>query len=490
MSNDYQLNVDLELLKKYSQPGPRYTSYPTAPQFSEEFGPEDFRDEIIASNIVARSNGGATPEGIKLSGKSAKPSIALDTLPDLSLYFHIPFCRSLCHFCACNTIITHSPARIEEYLGHLRTEIDLIADLINPERRVVQLHWGGGTPTYLTPEQIKDLFSYIRGRFGFAADAEISIEIDPRGLTGDHLPVLREAGFNRVSFGVQDFDPRVQEAVNRIQPEQMSRDVVTRSRELGFESINVDLIYGLPYQSIESYTETLDKIIDISPDRLAVFNWAFVPWMKKHQKVIPQDAVPEASVRLQLLKLIIEKLTGAGYVYIGMDHFAKPGDELALALKNHSLYRNFQGYSTRADAEVYAMGVTSISQLRNVYAQNARDTNTYGKELAEGRIPTRVGYRLDDDDKLRRSVITELMCNNRIIKSDFEREFGINFDTYFAEALAKLDGFVSDRLMVVSPERLTVLEAGRLVIRNIAMVFDRYLDDGDAGDKPAYSRTV
>ncbi|MEJ2721954.1 MAG: oxygen-independent coproporphyrinogen III oxidase, partial [bacterium] len=363
MSHAYQLNVDLELLKKYSRPGPRYTSYPTAPQFSDAFGPDDFRDEIVASNSSAGGD-----------------------LPDLSLYFHIPFCRSLCYFCACNTIITHNPARIAAYLGDLRRELDLIAGLVNPDRKVVQLHWGGGTPTYLTPDQIRDTCAYINDRFTTAGDAEVSMEIDPRGLTPEHLPVIREAGFNRVSFGVQDFDPRVQEAVNRIQPEEMSREVAARSRELGFKSINMDLIYGLPYQTVESYSKTLDKIIDISPDRLAVFNWAYVPWLKKHQRVIPEDAVPEAGVRLDLLKLTIEKLTGAGYVYIGMDHFAKPGDELTRALENHSLYRNFQGYSTHADAEVYAMGVTSISQLRNVYAQNTKDTGTYARELTAGRI--------------------------------------------------------------------------------------------------------
>ncbi|UCH85902.1 MAG: oxygen-independent coproporphyrinogen III oxidase, partial [Candidatus Latescibacterota bacterium] len=308
MNNAYQFNVDLELLKKYSRPGPRYTSYPTAPQFSSAFGPDEFRGEIIASNTGDPGD-----------------------LPSLSLYLHIPFCKSLCYFCACNTIITHSPARIEEYVGHLKSEIDLIAGLVNPNRTVVQIHWGGGTPTYLTPSQISELCAYISDKFSIADDAEIAMEIDPRGLTTEHLPVLRKAGFNRVSFGVQDFDPRVQEAVNRVQPEQMSRDVVTRSRELGFESVNVDLVYGLPHQTLESYSDTLDKIIDISPDRLAVFNWAYVPWLKKHQRVIKQETVPEASVRLQLLKLIIEKLTGAGYVYIGMDHFAKPEDELAMA---------------------------------------------------------------------------------------------------------------------------------------------------------------
>ncbi|UCG51603.1 MAG: oxygen-independent coproporphyrinogen III oxidase [Candidatus Latescibacterota bacterium] len=465
MTGSYKLNVDLELLKKYNRPGPRYTSYPTAPQFSEDFGSSDFRAEIVDSNKVANA-------------------------PNLSLYFHIPFCRSLCYFCACNTIITHSQERVEKYLADLKEEIDLLSGLISPGRKVVQLHWGGGTPTYLTPNQIKGLSLYIRDRFDIVDDAEIAMEIDPRGLDSRHLPTIREVGFNRVSFGVQDFDPRVQEAVNRVQPEGLSRDVVKTSRELGFESINIDLVYGLPYQTVESYTRTLDKIIDISPDRLAVFNWAYVPWLKKHQRVIPQEALPATGDRLRLLKLIIEKLTGAGYVYIGMDHFAKPDDELALALENRSLYRNFQGYSTRADAEVYGMGVTSISQLRNVYAQNTKDTKIYGDELSQNRIPTHIGYRLSDDDKLRRHVITELMCNGVVVKSDVGDQYGIDFDAYFADSIAKLDEFVGDGLLTISPDRIEVQGAGRLVIRNIAMVFDRYLDQSGDGSKSTYSRTV
>jgi oxygen-independent coproporphyrinogen-3 oxidase len=465
MAKSTRVDVDLDLFKKYSRPGPRYTSYPTAPQFTADFGPADFKREIVESN-------------------------AADDAPPLSLYFHFPFCRSLCYFCACNVIVTSNPARIEEYVGYIKKETDVIAGLIKPGRKVVQLHWGGGTPTYLTSEQTRDVFDFVADRFEIAEDAEISIEIDPRRLSREQLAVIREVGFNRVSFGVQDFDHKVQETVNRIQPEKVNRDVVRWSRELGFDSINVDLIYGLPYQTVESYEKTLDKIIDISPDRLAVFNYAYVPWLKKHQTVIPEEALPEPGERLRLLKLIIEKLTGAGYVYIGMDHFAKPEDELSRALEDHTLYRNFQGYSTRADAEVYAMGVTSISQLRNVYAQNMKDTKTYIEMLDKGEIPTHVGYRLDDDDKLRRYVITELMCNNRVIKNRVKDRFGVDFDSYFTESLAKLDEFVRDGVVTLSPEKLQVQESGRLVIRNIAMAFDRYLDRDQDGKKPIYSRTV
>ncbi len=460
-----KFEVDLNILKKYDRPGPRYTSYPTAPHFHREFGPLQFYQEIVESN--------QQPDA-----------------PDLSLYFHLPFCRSLCYYCGCNVIITHKPNRIAEYLNYLKKEIRLISRLLNPSRKVVQLHWGGGTPTYLTPEQIRDLFLFIRDHFNFAPEAEISIEIDPRGLDDQHLPTLRELGFNRVSFGVQDFNLRVQEVVNRIQPEELTRQVVRQSRELGFESINIDLIYGLPYQTVDSYQETVDKIIDISPDRLAVFNYAHVPWLKKHQRVIPEAALPDAGEKLAILKMVIERLTANGYVYIGMDHFARPEDELAQALKDHTLYRNFQGYTTRAGAEVYAMGITAISQLYRVYAQNVKTTREYYQMLDAGQIPTVVGYRLNEDDLIRRYVITELMCNSRVIKSEVQARFGIDFDSYFKESLEALGEFIDDGLLSLQPDRIQIHQAGRLVIRNIAMAFDRYLKDDQKKQQPLYSRTV
>jgi oxygen-independent coproporphyrinogen-3 oxidase len=459
------LEVDLDLWRKYSRPGPRYTSYPTAPRFTDAFGPAEFRDEIVASNRQS-------------------------SLPELSLYFHFPFCKSLCYYCACNVIITHSKARIAEYLAGLEKEIDLLSGLVNPSRTVVQMHWGGGTPTYLSQEQVRSVFGHLEDRFEFASDAEIAIEIDPRGLSREYLAMLRNIGFNRVSFGIQDFDHKVQESVNRVQPEALNRDVIRWSRDLGFESVNVDLIYGLPRQTVESYEKTLDKVIDIGPDRLAVFNFAHVPWLKKHQVILPTETLPGPREKLRLLKLIIEKLTAAGYVYIGMDHFARPEDELARALRNRSLYRNFQGYSTRADAEVYAMGVTSISQLRNVYAQNTKDTATYAGMLNRGLIPTHVGYRLDEDDQVRRYVITEIMCNSRVVKAEVADKFGVEFDSYFAGPLAKLGEFVGDGLVSLEKDRLEVHEAGRLVIRNIAMAFDRYLGDESCDGKPVFSRTV
>ena len=312
-----RLEVDLDLLKKYNRPGPRYTSYPTAPHFHEGFGPDEYRREILATNS------GETPR-------------------DLSLYFHFPFCKSLCYFCACNVVITKDASRVGHYLGVLKKEIDLVANLVDPRRKVIQMHWGGGTPTYMSPDQIRDIFGTIRAKFPFAADAEISIEIDPRTITPEHLPALREAGFNRVSFGLQDVNPEVQTTINRIQTDEQNAFVIDESRRLGFDSINVDLIYGLPHQTVDSYERTLEKIIAWNPDRLAVFNYAHVPWLKKHQKLLPVESMPDASGRLRMLKLIIDRLTEAGYAYIGMDHFAKPGDELTKALRERTLHRNFQ----------------------------------------------------------------------------------------------------------------------------------------------------
>lgn len=465
MKTNRKFEVELDILKKYDRPGPRYTSYPTAPHFHGQFGPADFKEEILRSN-------------------------AEHNPADISLYFHFPFCPTLCYYCACNTIISQDRSKIEEYLKDLKTEIRMLSRLTNPSRRVVQMHWGGGSPSYLNPEQIDDIFGFIRDHFNFAPQAEISIEIDPRRLTPAHLPTMRRIGFNRVSFGVQDFHPQVQETVNRIQPEELSRQVVQQSRELGFDSVNVDLIYGLPHQTVDSYRETLDKIIDISPDRLAVFNFAHVPWMKKHQRILQPETLPGPDEKLQILKSVIERLTASGYVFIGMDHFAKPDDELSIALNNRTLWRNFQGYTTNAGAEVFAMGITSISQTKNAYAQNAKKTGEYRKMLMEGKFPTVKGVLLDEDDRLRRELITDLMCNNRLLKRNYEEKYGIHFDSYFEEPLGQLQEFIQDDLMSITAEKIQVNESGRLIIRNIAMPFDRYLADDRKSSQPIYSRTV
>jgi len=457
--------VDVELLRKYDKPGPRYTSYPTAPNFSKEFGPADYEGEIVRTNS---------------SGKGDY----------LSLYFHLPFCKSLCYFCACNMQVTHSREAISDYLAVLKAEIDLISKLIDPRRKVVQLHWGGGTPTYLSPQEIRDLMGHIRSRFSLGETAEMGVEIDPRGLTAEHIEALRESGFNRASIGVQDFDPEVQETVNRIQPEEMTRSVFGSCRRLGFTSINLDLIYGLPRQTLESFEWTIDKVIEISPDRLAVFNFAYVPWIKKHhERLIDPATLPKPEAKLAILKMTIEKLSQASYVYIGMDHFARQDDELAVAQREGALHRNFQGYSTKAGFDLYGMGVSSISCVGDVYAQNHKAIPDYKSAALAGRLATMSGYRVSEDDKVRWYVITRLMCDMELAKGDVERRFGIDFDTYFADALTQLTPFEADGLLVHEKDKIEVAGTGRLVIRNIAMAFDKYLKKETDG-RPVFSRTV
>ncbi|MFO7448387.1 MAG: oxygen-independent coproporphyrinogen III oxidase, partial [Ignavibacteriaceae bacterium] len=402
--------IDLTKFKKYDKPGPRYTSYPTAPHFNENFKAENYLDEIIKTNYG---------EG----------------LPDLSLYYHLPYCDTLCYFCGCNMIITRNRDRVKEYIKYVKKEMDLLRSYLLVDRKVSQLHWGGGTPTHLNPDEIADLTSYIQESFSFRETAENSCEIDPRGLTRAHLEALRTNGFNRISMGVQDFNEKVQKAVNRIQPEDMTRQTVTWVRELGFSSINLDLIYGLPFQTVESFADTVDRIIDISPDRIAVFNYAHVPWMKKHMALIHPEDIPAADIKLNILKMTIEKLTGAGYVFIGMDHFSKPDDDLAIAYREKKLYRNFQGYSTNADADLYAMGITAISQLDNIYAQNYKTEKEYFHAIDNETLPTAKGYYLSQDDKIRRHVIMKLMCDFELDYKSIEQKFNINFREYFAYGL-------------------------------------------------------
>lgn len=456
-------NIDIELIKKYDRPGPRYTSYPTAPQFNDTFTPEKYLDEVI------RTNNQNNP-------------------PELSLYFHIPFCDTLCYFCGCNMIITRNRDRIKEYIKYVKNEIDLLRSYIVDGRKVVQLHWGGGTPTHLNPDELSDLKLYINQNFIFADNAEQGCEIDPRGLTREHLEALRNTGFNRISMGVQDFDDKVQRSVNRIQPEEMTRQVVDWVRELKFQSINLDLIYGLPFQTEDSFAKTVDAIIDISPDRIAVFNYAHVPWMKKHMALIKPEDLPLPEEKLQILKMTIEKLTGAGYVFIGMDHFANPDDELAIALRNKKLYRNFQGYSTHAGADLYGFGITSISQIGRCYAQNVKKEIEYCNLLNDNTLPIERGYFLSDDDLLRRHVITRIMCDFELDFSEVEKNFNIEFEKYFSSSLDGLKEFIDDNLVKIKDRKIIITEMGRLLIRNIAMCFDWYIEQKT--DKAKYSRTV
>ncbi|MCH6574193.1 MAG: oxygen-independent coproporphyrinogen III oxidase [Bacteroidetes bacterium] len=455
--------IDLKKFKKYDKPGPRYTSYPTAPHFNESFTNEDYVDEIVKTNYG---------EG----------------LPDLSLYFHLPYCDTLCFFCGCNMLITRNRERIKEYIKYVQKEIDLLRTYLLPDRMVAQHHWGGGTPTHLNPDEINLLASYISQSFEFSKTSENSCEIDPRELTKAHLEALRNNGFNRISMGVQDFNEKVQKAINRIQPEDITRQAVEWVRELGYQSINLDLIYGLPFQTAKSFADTVDKIIDISPDRIALFNFAYVPWLKKHMALIHQEDLPTPEVRLEILKSSIEQLTDAGYVFIGMDHFAKPDDELSIALKEKKLYRNFQGYSTNAGTDLYAMGITSISQLKNIYAQNYKTEKEYYTALDNETIPTTKGYKLNEDDHIRREVIMRLMCDFELTFNSFEKRFKINFKDYFQWGLNNLKEMEDDELVDITDDGIKVNDMGRLLIRNIAMNFDGYIERKE--DQAKYSRTV
>ncbi|MBV9216049.1 MAG: oxygen-independent coproporphyrinogen III oxidase [Acidobacteria bacterium] len=456
--------IDFAVLKKFNAQGPRYTSYPTAPVFSPKFTADDFVTEIGDTNQAG-------------------------TTRPLSLYFHFPFCAKLCYFCGCNMKVSNDRAVIAEYNDYLKREIGQIAPMIADSREVTQMHWGGGTPSHLEPDEIRDVGHFILNRFSFSGDVEQSVEIDPRNMRRDHIAAFSEIGFNRTSFGVQDFDRQVQEAINRVQSEEITRQVVEWAREFDFKSINLDLIYGLPFQTVDTFRDTVDKVIDISPDRIAVFNYAHVPWLKKHQQILGEQPMPVADERLAILEMAIRRLVDAGYDYIGMDHFAKPTDELAIAQKEGTLYRNFQGYSTKAGADVYAFGVSAISQFENIYAQNQKNIKDYFARVDAGRAATAVGYRMTRDDHIRKETIMQIMCNLAIDKTRIGRVFDIDFDEYFAADLPKLDPFISEGLVENTSGEIRVLGSGMLVVRNIAMAFDAYLEQM-MREKPVFSKTV
>ena len=465
------MKLDLELARKYSRPGPRYTSYPTAPQFSTDIGAQDYLQELSSPEVP----------------KS----------PEISLYFHLPFCRSRCYFCACNVIITHRREQIAGYLELLKKELDLVAGHMDPGRTVGQLHWGGGTPTYLTADEIRDLMGHIRHRFTFSDDAEISVEIDPRELSEDQAEALAEMGFNRASCGLQDFDEQVQKAINRIQPYEQTQRVLELLRKHGIEQVNLDLIYGLPHQSVESFARTLEEVLTLEPHRLAIYSYAYVPWLKKSQTMIDEAWLPGPEVKLEMLAHIIATLTTTGnMVFIGMDHFARPDDELAIALKNGALHRNFQGYSTRGGLDMIALGITSIGQTSNTYIQNHKQISRYRESLDKGQLPTERGIRLTGEDHLRRRVIQDIMCRFELNLPDLEQAFNLDFRDHFAPELKALAPFEADDLLVDEGDRLVVTEQGRLFIRNIAMTFDAYLPKNGGGqavatsDTPQYSKTV
>lgn len=457
------MELSVELLQKYSKPGPRYTSYPTAPYFTEQFGEKEWLEEIRQTQNTGR---------------------------DLSLYTHIPFCDTLCYYCGCNMLATHDYTKAARYLDILFQEIDRVAKLVNPARLVKQFHWGGGTPTFLHPEDIRKLYAYTASRFKIAADAEISCEIDPRELSRDHIWALRESGFNRMSMGVQDLNAAVQKAVNRIQPESLVREVFGWMREAGFQSINIDLMVGLPHQTVESYSETLDKIIALGPDRLAVFNYAHVPWMKKHQKLIKEEELPPLPVRLELQLLIMDRLAQAGYVYIGMDHYARADDEIVKAQQQKTLYRNFQGYTTHKNSDIYAFGVSGIGQTEDVFVQNAKKLVDYEQRIGEGRLATERGLRVTAEDKLRRDAIVTIMCDLELDKASFGDKWNIDFDTHFAGALAELQDMQADGLVKLEGSKISVTDLGRIFLRNIAMPFDAYLGMQQVEMQPRFSKTI
>jgi oxygen-independent coproporphyrinogen III oxidase len=462
--NTDKINVDLQLLKKYDRPGPRYTSYPTAPNFHDGITEKEYVKHI--------TNGPGRQEG-----------------KNISLYFHLPFCDSRCYFCGCNMLVTRNKDKIDTYIDFLEKEVKMLRPTIGEKRKISQLHWGGGTPTSLSPNQIRRLGSIIHSHFEFENKAELSVEIDPRELTREHVVALSESGFNRCSLGVQDFDPKVQQTVNRIQPESITQQTIQWARELGFISVNIDLMYGLPFQRVDSFNRTIDKTIAFNPDRLAVFNYAHLPKVIKRQRIIKDEWLPSPEEKLFLLKASIEKLTAAGYVYIGMDHFAKPEDELTVAMTEGTLYRNFQGYSTFAGLDLFALGMSSISMLSDLYVQNYKTLAEYYKALDGNNLPIMRGVELTAEDIMRRDVITELMCNFRLDKNKIESKYHIEFDKHFVNALKALDEFEKDDLVTLDDNEIIVTKAGRLLIRNIAMNFDEYLSKKQS-NQPQFSRTV
>jgi len=459
---------DAELLRRYDRPGPRYTSYPTAPQFGAGF------DELCFRDMARRSNEDPIPRR-------------------LSLYFHIPYCHSPCFYCGCNKVITRDKQRGEVYLRHLQREIERVAPLFDRDRDVVQLHLGGGTPNFLSPEQLGELVESIGSHFHFSCSEQrdFSIELDPRHVTPDEVHMLAVAGFNRASLGVQDFDPEVQQAVNRIQSVEETLAVVDACREAGFRSVNIDLIYGLPKQNLAGFGRTLDTVIAARPDRLAIYSYAHLPELFKPQRQIKAEDLCSPEDKLALLQLAIEKLSAAGYHYIGMDHFALPEDELAVAQQNGSLQRNFMGYTTHAETDLIGFGVSAISHVGDSFSQNHRDLPSYEAALDEGRLPVWRGLVLDADDVLRADLIQHLMCQGEIDIPMLEERHGIDFSVYFADALAQLAGLVDDGLVEIGPERINATSRGRMLLRIIAMCFDRYLQSPKAIQAaPRFSRAI
>jgi oxygen-independent coproporphyrinogen-3 oxidase len=458
-------DVSIDLLRRYNVAGPRYTSYPTAPVWREGIGPADYE------NLLLESAGASQPA-------------------PLSLYLHLPFCEKLCYFCGCTVVITGKEHRLEEtYLEHLVREIDWVSERAGLRRSVVQLHLGGGTPTYFAPDRLERILGRLRERFDFSPDAELGVEVDPRVTTPEHLESLARSGFNRLSMGVQDFDPRVQEAINRIQPYEDTRTLVRQARDLGFPSVNMDLIFGLPYQTAASFSATIDRVLEIAPDRLAVYSYANVPWMKKHQLVL-EPHLPDEATKFAIFQTALERFENAGFEYIGMDHFARPDDELARARRDRTLHRNFQGYTTKAGTDLIGMGMSAIGSVGDGYVQNVRELVPYQTAVGQRGAATFRGFRLSADDRLRRTVIGNLLCHGVVVKAEIERDFGIVFDETFSEALERLAPCAADGLVELSAAEVRATSVGRVFLRNLAMPFDAYLDSSPSPEKRVFSRTL
>ena len=444
------IELSEELIRKFDKSGPRYTSYPTADRFQTDFTEQNYLHYLE-----------------QRAGKTDNPP--------LSLYFHLPFCESLCYFCACNKIITQDHSRTTEYLRYLEKEIQMVASRIGPDRKTVQLHLGGGSPTFFSSDELRQLMTMIRQHFTFTDDAELGVEIDPRTVKPETLTVLAELGFNRNSFGVQDFNPAVQQAVNRIQPFEMVEAAVTESRKKQFQSVNADLIYGLPKQTMASFSQTLDHLIQLAPDRIALYNYAHLPSRFKAQRQIISADLPSAEERLQIFMMSTRRLLDAGYIYIGLDHFSKPDDELNKARQDQTLHRNFQGYTTRAECDLIGFGVSSIGKVGHSYSQSVRTIKEYYQLLDEGHLPVEKGIALEKDDVLRRDVIMTLMCSMPLQLAEVNRTYDIDFNQYFAEELAELQQYVDVGFITIDADSIRVTTKGRLFVRAVAMVFDRYL---------------
>ena len=456
-----KLEFDPELITRYDTTGPRYTSYPTANHFNKAFSRDDYAQQARLSNT------GMTP---------------------LSLYVHLPFCDTICFYCGCNKIVTKNRNRAQPYLDRLYKEIAMQGALFDNQRHVDQLHWGGGTPTFINDVQMRQLMQVTRDHFALHDDdqGEYSIEIDPREADAQTIALLRELGFNRISLGVQDFNPVVQKAVNRIQSFAQTEAVMRAAREHGFQSISVDLIYGLPHQNVDSFHDTLQAVLSLSPDRLSVFNYAHLPELFKTQRQIRTEDLPSPQIKLAILQDCIDTLVSAGYMYIGMDHFARPNDELARAQAGQTLYRNFQGYSTHAECDLVGLGITSIGMMHDCYSQNQRSMDEYTSAIDNAELPVMRGIVLNQDDKLRREVISRLMCHFSLSITAIEQAYGIDFSQYFAKAYESLQAMQRDGLLTLSDERIEVGARGCLLIRNICMLFDKYL----APSQQSYSKVI